>query len=56
VDSGGQLTNIQYKAIWNCHNESPLYSKYILVKMGGKAKNRFKKTGMKEEEQIMPIS
>jgi hypothetical protein len=22
-DSGGYLTNVQCKAIWNCHNESP---------------------------------
>jgi hypothetical protein len=22
-DSGGDLTNVQYKPIWNCHNESP---------------------------------
>jgi hypothetical protein len=21
---GGDLTNVQYKPIWNCHNESPL--------------------------------
>jgi hypothetical protein len=34
-DSGGHLTNMQYKPIWNCHNESPLYNKYILVKKGG---------------------
>jgi hypothetical protein len=22
--SGGELTNVQYKPIWNCHNESTL--------------------------------
>jgi hypothetical protein len=22
-DGGSELTNIQYKPIWNCHNESP---------------------------------
>jgi hypothetical protein len=22
-DGGGGLTNVQYKTIWNCHNESP---------------------------------
>jgi hypothetical protein len=22
------LTNIQYKPIWNCHNEFPLYNEY----------------------------
>jgi hypothetical protein len=30
-DSGGDLTNVQYKPIWNCHNESPLYNKYNLM-------------------------
>jgi hypothetical protein len=28
-DCGGDLTNIQCKPIWNCHNESSLYNKYI---------------------------
>jgi hypothetical protein len=32
-DDEGNLTNVQYKAIQNCHNESPLYNKYILIKM-----------------------
>jgi hypothetical protein len=32
-----QLTNGQWKAIWNCHNESPLYKKYILIKNGKSA-------------------
>jgi hypothetical protein len=31
-DGGGDITNAQYKLIWNCHNESPLYNKYILIK------------------------
>jgi hypothetical protein len=31
-DGGDDLTNVQYKSIWNCHNESPLYNKYILIK------------------------
>jgi hypothetical protein len=22
-DSGGTLTNVQYKSIWNCHSEFP---------------------------------
>jgi hypothetical protein len=26
------LTNVQYKPIWNFHNESSLYNKYILIK------------------------
>jgi hypothetical protein len=30
-DSGSELTNVQYKPIGNCHNESPLYNKYILI-------------------------
>jgi hypothetical protein len=25
------LTNVQCKLIWNCHKESPLYNKYILI-------------------------
>jgi hypothetical protein len=29
-DGGGDLIS---KAIQNCHNESPLFSKYILIKM-----------------------
>jgi hypothetical protein len=33
-DSGGDRTNVQYKPIWNCHNESPLYNEYILIKKG----------------------
>jgi hypothetical protein len=31
-DDGGDLTNAQYKPIWNCHNESPLYNEYSLIK------------------------
>jgi hypothetical protein len=23
-DDGGDLINVQYKPIWNCHNESPV--------------------------------
>jgi hypothetical protein len=30
--SGGDLTNVKYKPIWNCHNESPMYNKYTLIK------------------------
>jgi hypothetical protein len=33
LDSGGDLTNIQCKCIWNCHNESLLYNEYILIKI-----------------------
>jgi hypothetical protein len=31
-DNGCDLTNIQYKPIRNCHYESPLCNKYILIK------------------------
>jgi hypothetical protein len=37
-DGGSNLTNEQYKAIQNCHNESPLYNKYTPIKVGGKKK------------------
>jgi hypothetical protein len=30
-NSGGVLTSVQYKPIWNYHNESPLCNKYILI-------------------------
>jgi hypothetical protein len=30
------ITNVQWKPIQNCHNESPLYNEYILIKMGKK--------------------
>jgi hypothetical protein len=30
-DGGGDLTNAQYKPIWNWHYESSLYNEYILV-------------------------
>jgi hypothetical protein len=39
-DGGGDLTNVQHKPIWNCHNESCLYNKYILIK---KSKNLYPK-------------
>jgi hypothetical protein len=29
---GVDLNNVQYKPIWNCHNESSLYKEYILIK------------------------
>jgi hypothetical protein len=37
-DGEGDLTNVQYKPIWNCHNESPLYNEYILIKKSKKRK------------------
>jgi hypothetical protein len=30
----GDLTNVQYKPIWNRHNEILLCNEYILIKMG----------------------
>jgi hypothetical protein len=30
-DAGRDLTNVQYKCTWNCHNESPLYNEYIMI-------------------------
>jgi hypothetical protein len=30
-DSKGDLTNVQYKPIWNCHSEFSLYYEYILT-------------------------
>jgi hypothetical protein len=32
-DGGSYLTNVQWKPIQNCHNESPLYTEYILIRM-----------------------
>jgi hypothetical protein len=32
-DGGDDLTNVQCKPIWNCHNEFPLYNEYILIKI-----------------------
>jgi hypothetical protein len=29
---GDDLTNVQYKLIQNCHNESLLHNEYILIK------------------------
>jgi hypothetical protein len=30
---GGNLTNVQSKAIQNCHNNPPPFNEYILIKM-----------------------
>jgi hypothetical protein len=35
-DSEGNLINVQYKPIWNCHNELPRYNEYILILNIGK--------------------
>jgi hypothetical protein len=29
----GDLNNLQYRHVWNCHNESSLYKEYILIKI-----------------------
>jgi hypothetical protein len=42
---GGDLTNVQCKPLHNCHNESPLYNEYILIKMG-KKKTTKERTGL----------
>jgi hypothetical protein len=42
-DGGGNLTNVQYKAIWNCHNEYALYNGYILIKLEKNPKNKTSK-------------
>jgi hypothetical protein len=39
-DGGGNVTNVQHKPVWNCHNESFLSSKHILIKMGKKKKKQ----------------
>jgi hypothetical protein len=36
-DGGGNLINVKYKPLWNCHNEFPLYNKYILIKNKNKS-------------------
>jgi hypothetical protein len=33
ADGGSGLTNVHCKPIWNCHNESSLYKKCILINM-----------------------
>jgi hypothetical protein len=30
-DGGGDLTNVQYNPIWNCHSESSLFNENILI-------------------------
>jgi hypothetical protein len=35
-DGGSDLTNVKDKPIWNYHNESPLYNKYILINNNNK--------------------
>jgi hypothetical protein len=36
-DDGGNLINVQFKAIGKWHNESPPYNKYMLIKMKKKS-------------------
>jgi hypothetical protein len=33
TDGGGDLANVQCKPVQNCDNESPLYNKYILIRI-----------------------
>jgi hypothetical protein len=35
-DSGSDLTNVQYKLICNCHNESLQYNEYTIIKINEK--------------------
>jgi hypothetical protein len=46
---GDDLTNVQYKLIWNGHNESPLYNKHILIKKGKKMNCKAKKQTNKQK-------
>jgi hypothetical protein len=41
-DGGGNLTDVQGKAIWNCHNESLLYNEHMLIKITKKNKQKEK--------------
>jgi hypothetical protein len=46
----GNLTNVQCKAIQNCHNESSLYNEYILKKKRRKKEEEGREKEKKEEE------
>jgi hypothetical protein len=37
----GDLTSVQYKPNCSCHNGSPLYNKYILIKNKNKKNQNF---------------
>jgi hypothetical protein len=50
-DGGDELTNIQYKAIQNCHNKSPLYNEYVLIKMEKKKTKMFKSEKKKKKKK-----
>jgi hypothetical protein len=52
-DSRSDLTNVQYKPIWNYHNESPLYNKNILIKITGEKRLVRGSFVMKEEFCLM---
>jgi hypothetical protein len=49
VDGGGDLTNVQCKAIQNCHNKFPLYNEYMLIKI--KKKKRETLQGRNEKKR-----
>jgi alpha-L-arabinofuranosidase len=33
TSNGGELTNVQYKPICNCHSEFPLYNEHTVIKI-----------------------
>jgi hypothetical protein len=39
-DGGGYLTNVQYNPISNCHTQSSLNNKHILIKMKEKKEKK----------------
>jgi hypothetical protein len=45
-NGGGDLIDVQYKPIWNCHSESPLYNEYILIKIKKRKIKNNKKLGI----------
>jgi hypothetical protein len=46
------LTNLQYKPIWNCHNEFPLHNKYILIKFSLKKMEKKKKNYFEPKKKV----
>jgi hypothetical protein len=41
-ENGGDLSNVQYKLIWNWHNKFPLHNEYNLIKKEKEKKRRRK--------------
>jgi hypothetical protein len=50
--SRGDLTNVEYKPIWNCHNESALHNENTLIKI----KLKLKDFEEKSSEQVSRVS